>query len=287
MSEPLKFLDLDVRTLLTPEFRSSSDAGIAFSDFLQPSELGRDIDLRPLREVVRGAMPQREPEDSDSYLAPRVHAALRLTRREAAERRLWCYLNVAFLREYVYWRFGHTGKVIPLDRFIGEDTKNALGRLWWTAELTRNGSDYSTTEIALALSGFVTYWQNLDAIHHRPFAIAVAKYLRDANVTGDRRSQLAKAVNLRLAATSLDALCGKEAGDSEVVRRWCREPIVVSDLVHAPLGPPEPKVAGGAITRVTYFLTKVDFDLPRRPRLRTGPLEPAIEPELSVDDIPS
>ena len=57
-----------------------------------------------------------------------------------------------------------------MDRFIGEDSKNALARLWWAAELTRNGSDYSSTEKALSNSRFAVSWQHLDALHHRPAA---------------------------------------------------------------------------------------------------------------------
>src|SRR5580692_3916412 len=43
---------------------------------------------------------------SDSWLAPRVHASLRLTKREASDSRIWTFLAAYAFPDYVVWRWG-------------------------------------------------------------------------------------------------------------------------------------------------------------------------------------
>ena len=98
--------------------------------------LGRPVSLEPLKavlEVARKRYPTK-PSESDGWLAPRVHATLRLTRREAADRRLWAYLNVAAFPDHVRWRWldpDDQNTPVPIERFLGEDSTNQIGRLWW------------------------------------------------------------------------------------------------------------------------------------------------------------
>ena len=84
----------------------------------------------------------------DADLAPRLHRALKLTRREAADVGLWRFLTVVARPDFVRHRWENKSWATMRTRFLRPGTRpdsNALGRLWWMAELTRADSDYSLT----------------------------------------------------------------------------------------------------------------------------------------------
>ena len=267
----LKGLRAEVRgAVLDENFRNGTQEVIDATPYLVDEKelgLGRSIDLKPLRAVIEKAMRRSRPNstESDSWLGPRVHAALRLTRREAADKRIWSYLTVVEFPHYVRWRWrdpDNPEDAVPQDRFLGEDSKNALARLWWAAELTRNGSDYSPTVKALKISRFVVSWQHLDALHHRPAALAVVEFLEKFGGKGatDPQGQvMAKAFNLALRTLSLDALCENPATDAEAVREWCRLPIDETKILgdELPQGPDEAPVPPEAIAAVRGVLERL------------------------------
>ena len=203
---PLLGLLPSVRALLDENFRSGATGTVDARQHIVDLQLDRKIDLSSLFAVVDEAIHRyrHNPDQSDQWLAPRVHATLRLSRREAADKRIWNYVNIISKPAYVLWRFGESHEennlVVPLDRFMGEDSKNALGRLWWIAELTRNGPNYFETADILRTSRFFVSWLSLDAMHHRPAALAVCRFVREFNDgkrMSDAQSQrLAKAFNL-------------------------------------------------------------------------------------------
>ncbi|MCZ9342507.1 DUF6339 family protein, partial [Streptomyces sp. TRM76130] len=104
----------------------------------------------PIRNLVDDAMYAFKDNrtEADAWLAPRLHATLRLTRREAADRRLWTHLALAVAPDYVIWR--HRASPTPAkpqprtapERFKGAADRQCLSRLWWAAEMFRNGRDY-------------------------------------------------------------------------------------------------------------------------------------------------
>ena len=101
------------------------------------------------RDVDAGRWTDEHPELSDSWLAPRVHSALRLTRAEASDRGTWHWLAVGRHSWYVEFRW--TGKEGVNDaRWLGPIHKQALARLWWGAELFRNGPDYAPVQALFA-----------------------------------------------------------------------------------------------------------------------------------------
>ena len=185
---PLRALLPSVRSLVEDRnFGSGALKALDAQQHLVDLQLNRKIDLTPMIAMVDECMRRyrHERDKSDQWLAPRVHATLRLSRREASDRRVWYYVNVLAKPDFVRWRFGEADAgdelIAPPDRFMGEDSKNALGRLWWVAELTRNGSAYSETTHILKTSRFFVSWQNLDAMHHRrrrlPSAASFANHL--------------------------------------------------------------------------------------------------------------
>lgn len=83
--------------------------------------LGREIGLGPLRAVVAHAMRRLAPEASDAWLAPRMHATVRLTRREAADLRAWHDRAAVALPDYVRWRWrdpAEPGAPAAIGRFV-------------------------------------------------------------------------------------------------------------------------------------------------------------------------
>jgi hypothetical protein len=264
----LKGLGPGVQALIKSEsFRSGLEPYVEAGAFLEDVGIEREISLEPLRTVINAATVRfPNPEKSDAWLAPRVHAALRLTRREAADKRIWTYLTVVAFPDYVRWRWFKNeespDKPVPLDRFTGEDSKNGIARLWWAAELTRNGKDYARTVQALKTTRFAVSWQHLDCIHHRAAALAVVTFLDEfgeKGATDDQRQKFAKTFNLALTTLSLDSLCENGAVDAEAIREWCNETIDETILVREelPEGPDEEQVPEEAITCVRAVLQRL------------------------------
>lgn len=264
----LKALGPGVRGLVASEsFRTGMEPHVEADAFLEELGIERPISLEPLRAVIDAAMEKfPNPDKSDAWLAPRVHATLRLTRREAADKRIWNYLAIAAFPDYVRWRWYKNeetpDKPVPLDRFMGEDSKNAIARLWWAAELTRNGKDYTPTTHALKTTRFSVSWQHLDCMHHRPAALATVRFLEEfggKGATDDQRQKIAKTFNLALTTLSLDSLCENSPVDAEAVREWCAEPIDETKIVRdeLPEGPDEAPVSEQEIARVREVLQRL------------------------------
>lgn len=256
----LKGLTPAARVLVTEEFRRGTLPTVDAADFVTELPLGRTVDLAPLCAVVEAAM-RRSPRDSDAWLGPRLHAALRLTRREAGDKRLWEYLTVVEHPDYVRWRWRNPDRPddpAPQDRFLGEDSKNAFARLWWAAEMTRNGNNYARTVLALGISRFSVSWLHLILTHHRAAALAVVDFLHDFNKTGATDTQgqvMAKAVNVALRTVCLDALATSPPTDAEAVREWVREKIDATLMMdELPEGPDEAKVPEATVAAVRNFL---------------------------------
>ncbi|MGO9463935.1 MAG: DUF6339 family protein [Isosphaeraceae bacterium] len=269
---PLLGLLPSVRSLLDENFRSGATTTIDADRHVVDLQLGRKIDLSSLIAVVDEAIHRyrHNPDQSDQWLAPRVHATLRLSRREASDKRVWNYVNIITKSDYVRWRFGESDEdgnsVVPLDRFLGEDSKNALGRLWWIAELTRNGSSYFETADILKTSRFFVSWHPLDAMHHRPAALAVCRFVREFNdgkrMSNAQSKRLAKAFNLRLATLPLETISANPVVDTVAIKDWCAERIDETKFMDdLPIGPDEDPVPEGEIAAVIEVLSTLARDI--------------------------
>lgn len=257
----LKGLNPGARSLVTEDFRKGDPATVDATDFIAALELGRTISIEPIRSVVNLAMERFEfdPWKSDSWLGPRIHATLRLTRREAADKRIWNYLTVMEFPDYVRWRWSPTDeeKTIPINRFIGENTTQSVARLWWAAELTRNGCRYEPAVKALSLSQFFV-WQGLNLIHNRAAAIAAVEFLSTFGEMGASNPQthkLAGAANVALRTVCLDDFAQNPSPDAEAIREWLTEKIDETTMIdELPKGPDEASVPETDIAVVRKFL---------------------------------
>ncbi|WP_343983760.1 DUF6339 family protein, partial [Streptosporangium amethystogenes] len=139
-------------------------------------------ETRLLRDFIDEAMRRfgdGPPTAADAWLAPRLHAILRITRREAADAGLWNFLSMGLAPDYVFWR--HIGRAKKSDdpqtvnshRFCGPFHTQAFARLWWAAELFRDGDDYSPVELASRNQDVFNTVLRMEIIHHRPTAQAL------------------------------------------------------------------------------------------------------------------
>jgi hypothetical protein len=265
MSE-LKGLSGGIRTLVSDEnFRNGSQPTIEFEPYVIDLGLDRKVSVAPLRAVLEEGRKRHSTKWSelDGWLAPRVHATLRLTRREAADRRLWAYLNVAAFPDHVRWRWldpEDSNSVVPIERFLGEDSTNQLGRLWWAAELTRNGPNYDRTAKAFRSSQFARSWQVLDVMHHRPAALAIIDFLDQYNdgkgATDSQGARMARALNAALRTLTLDAVADNPEPDTVAFQEWIRESIDETKMMdELPKGPEEKEtISDEAISEVRMHL---------------------------------
>ncbi|MCF2529192.1 DUF6339 family protein [Yinghuangia soli] len=167
------------------------------------------------------------PTVADAWLAPRLHETLRLTRREAAEKSFWTYLALGVAPDYVVWRHQSEAKGdtshgrVARDRFFGAHYKQAFARLWWAAELFREGSDYRPVTVACSNQDMLNSALRLDVIDHRPTALALVRLLERGIVrTGRDVNALTSAVNAAAATLMYDVVAPDVERDGEPMRDW-------------------------------------------------------------------
>jgi hypothetical protein len=279
----LRGLDVGARVLLTEDFRKQHGGALDATDFVV--EFARKVDLSPIHAVIAEAMKRFEVEKdprlgSDPWLGPRIHAALRLTRREAADKRIWAYLTVVEFPDYVRWRWSQVEDApVPLDRFIGHESANALAKLWWATELARNGADYESAAAALRIPGFF-WWQKLNFSHHKAGTIAAVRFLSEYGTSGATSTQvleMAIALNLALRTVCLDAVAASPSPDAEAIREWIYEKIDETIIVgdELPNGPDEARISEADIASVRRLLdelaTRINLSEAKQRRERQPP----------------
>jgi hypothetical protein len=164
---------------------------------------------------------------ADAWLAPRLHATLRITRREASDPRLWDYLTLRLAPDYVHWRHqrmqAHSGVVSPVSasRYSGPFHTQTFSRLWWAAELFRDGSDYGPAMIACGNQDMLNSVLRLEIILHRPVAQAFVALLQKGAIrTGREVNALSAAVNTAASTLSYEALAHDNGADVEAYNAW-------------------------------------------------------------------
>lgn len=227
--------------------------------------------VEPVRSLVEDAMYAfgEDRAKADAWLAPRLHATLRLTRREAADKRLWNHLALAVAPDYVAWR--HSGKDgrIPAERFRGAADRQCFSRLWWAAELFRNGPDYGPAEIACGNQDLIHTVLRSDLIDHRPTAQALVRLLKNGLVgTGREINGLTVAINAAGATLVYDVIAPDEPRDPAPLRDWiaAAESAPPVDRHSLPDGPDEEPVPEDAVTALVEHFTELFETAPVRGR---------------------
>ncbi|MGW6027011.1 DUF6339 family protein [Streptomyces sp. NPDC055099] len=208
----------------------------------------------PVRELFDTAMQRFDRENaasSDAWLAPRLHAVLRLTRREAGKRELWNHLALRIAPDYVLWRWlGNPTDKNPKPsvnprRFVGPYHVQAFARLWWAAETFRDGADYKPVVTAGGNQEMFNSALRLEVFLHRPTTQTMIRMLRDGTVDSTRAANgLIKAVNAAGSTVQFELVAQDEPLDARARRQWIDEldsaPPVPHDVL--PQGPDDGSV---------------------------------------------
>lgn len=223
---------LSASVRLTPGFRLGT-ADIDTTDYVTNVRGLREHRLEPVRALLDEVMSryaQAEAASSDSWLGPRLHATLRLSRREAGNRDVWRFLGL-WAADYIRWRFGPpTGEddveqAAKTERFVGPDSKHALARLWWMAEVFRDGKNYTPAALALTNQDIVNNLFRMSISNHRPTALAALAVLPTSadgtSLPGGRQANaLAKATNAAASTLVLDLIGPDAELDAAARVRW-------------------------------------------------------------------
>ncbi|MFD8982162.1 DUF6339 family protein [Streptomyces sp. NPDC059564] len=224
-------------------------------------------ELRPVRDLVEDAMAycrnhELKATQADAWLAPRLHAALRLTRREAADPGVWNYLALGVAPDYVLWRHlpepkdGKVAKVV-VERFRGQYHKQSFARLWWTAELFRNGWDYNPVVTACGNQDILNTALRMSVINHRPTAQAIVRLVTKGVIaTGREVNALVGAVNASAATLMYDVIAPDAERESRPLLDWIDEAETARQVSRnaLPTGPDEePAPESSVSTLVDYF----------------------------------
>ncbi len=158
-------------TRVVDDYVTSGSLPSDWARFAEP--IGRDVDIELIQRLSRHAVERFEPDKVDAWLAPRLHYSFRIQRRLASDVRLWAWLALN-CNEFINHRFGKGSEVHPW-RYNGTLLRNGLSRLWWGAEMCRNGSDYSDVETVFARTRTAEFALELMYSWNRPAAIAFAR----------------------------------------------------------------------------------------------------------------
>lgn len=221
----LKLLQPEGRRLLTSEaYREGLPPTADLAGYIE--DHSRQVDLWALQEVLTHVRSmaefQNNPSSSDGWLAPRIHASLRLYRREAANLRVWLYLTATLpeVREYILWRWPK----LPSERLTGTEDRHALARLWWVAELARNGRDYLPVTKAFTPQDVALRINDTNAYHNRAATLAFIEYVSTFNggqpAGSEITQKLARVFNHGLTTNALDSVAPDPGPDHDQVATW-------------------------------------------------------------------
>lgn len=189
-----------------------------------------------------------ERTSADAWLAPRLHATLRMTRREAADPQLWNYLALRAAPDYVQWRHrsrpahGGAAATVQAARYSGPFYTQAFARLWWAAELFRDGADYGPVVVACSNQDVLNTVLRLEMVNHRPTAQAfVALIQKGAIRNGREANAAAKAVNAAGSTLSYESIAPDFQPDSAGYRAWIEslDDAPAVSYTRVPEGPPD------------------------------------------------
>ncbi|MGW6278751.1 DUF6339 family protein [Kribbella sp. NPDC055071] len=183
----------------------------------------------------------RDRAVSDRWVAPRLHHALRLTRTQASDRGLWHWLALAICPAYAEWRWtGHGG--VAADRWYGPIHKQSLARLWWGAEIFRDGADYSPVERAFIRQDLPNSYLHRPMVRCRSLALGIVEVIAPIDgakiLSSDQVNDLARVINLCTSGRPPEAEVGYQVDDHLAALEWAEnDPTTPDDWEYLPLGP--------------------------------------------------
>lgn len=222
------------------------------------------LDRQLIRELfVEGAKVGYANDESDGYgldrwLAPRLHAAIRLPRRITSDRRFWAWLAMSTAPEYIRQRWTRNGSLNAW-RFTGGLLRNGVSRLWWAAELLRNGPDYSAAELGLRRVRTAQFALELKYSWYRPAAIAFVRVAEGTPLAVDEQMKaMSKRANAYLPLAPLEAI-GFDDAEPQFDDAWWSHTVNLGELVSGdgPKGPEDGYADAGAISSLERWFRSI------------------------------
>jgi Family of unknown function (DUF6339) len=203
----LNRLKPSVLAVITSDFLAGGQTP-DLTPYAEPTE--EEFDGEALRALFDAAKAlEKSASETDAWLAPRFHYLLRISRRTAGDRGVWAWLAMTICRPYVTWRFAPEGNMKAW-RYYGDHLRNAVSRLWWGAEMVRNGPSYEHVPLVFSRVRTAQFALELSYSRYRPAAIAFTRVAEglsgDRRLTDDEMKDLSKSINAYLSLTALEAM---------------------------------------------------------------------------------
>ena len=229
---------------------------------------GAHCDLELIVQLATKAATFLQPDEMDPWLAPRLHSALRIPRRLATDEGVWTWL--AFQCQlFVEARFRKGKKSLHPWRYRGAWSRNAISRLWWGAEMTRNGPDYSAVTLCFARTRTAQFALELMYSWDRAAAIAFSRVAEGADggprLSDAQTTRLSTKLKLLLSLRSLESFASdQESGTEEFDARWASEKPSLRSLLQADVryikGPSTGRATDTRILAVAEWLREITAD---------------------------
>lgn len=221
-SDTLHRLTEEGRRLVSREFLEG-EAEIesdAIEDHVEPLPGAPSADLQQLDTRVRAVIREYGEFDTsmDKVLATDVHRLLDVTRRVAADPGLWHWLAIVRYPDFVRHRWEYRSEEAMREKFLGAGSdlySNAIHRLWWIAELTSDGEDYTLTETVFSNQTMVNKVFDRWFARYQPAVVAICDELADE--PSRVMDETTRRFNHALTNVQLEALSEDEA--REMIRQ--------------------------------------------------------------------
>lgn len=246
-----------------------------FSEILAPSVTAFDrlVSIETLRGVIDAAKTRytddetglARPSESDQFLAVRLHAALRLTKREAASQDVWNFLAAYAFPDYVCWRWGKERQsALSITTSV---KKHPFKRLWWGAEMFRNGPSYDSVAAAFARTDVANTLLATRVMNNRAVALAVLEFLQRHELGSRQVNPVSTQLNTAAVTVALDFACPNYSDSLELDAEWLREEPDLNEVLMHPEGPQHGFASLEEIENASKMLDRViDLGLVRKYR---------------------
>lgn len=180
-------LSSDARVKLTEDFLQGEQERLPKEDINgYATSTGLYADLDWLGDRLNEIMDEfvEYKGSMDRKAAPAVHQAVDISRREAADSGIWHDLAIRQFPEFVRHRWKYEGKRAMKKKFWThgvplDSVSSTFERLWWIAELTRNGDDYTYTRRAFGNRRLCFRVFDIQLGRYKPAARACIEVLHD------------------------------------------------------------------------------------------------------------
>jgi len=235
----------------------SGEGDLDARNYLEPVAIDAPVDLPLIKSIIDRGLKKLDSEELeltttlDQWLAPRIHSALRIPRRLAGDMGFWSWMVIEVGREYTWRRWKENKPQPTMYRYTGDFKRNALARLWWFPEMSRNGADYSPIRNVLRDPSTAQYALELRYSMYRPAVIAFGNVAMQEGLGFAGLKDLSKRANAYLSLRALEAI-GLDSTDGIKDRDWWGDTPVEGELLSDVdiVGPRDSYASPGAIAHI-------------------------------------